>query len=467
MIRTIRWQAVVALAATLLLGLLLLYLAYTTTTLVVPARGGIYIEGVPGEPAFVNPLLCGYNEVDADLVYLLFSSLTKINERGEVIPDLAKEWDVSADGLTYTFHLRRDVRWHDGERFTADDVLFTIQSVQDHDFQGPPELATLWRAITVKKKDDYTVSFTLEKPFAPFLAYTTLGILPQHLLEGVPAAELPRHPFNSHPVGTGPFQISELTKDHALLEPNPYYYGLRPYLDGIEFKFYRDYGDIFTAYEEGGVQGISRVLPKDLDKVRQEEGLNLYSARLSRYTLIFLKLKDPVFQEKEVRQALLWAIDRERIIDQILDGQGLIAHSPLLPDSWAYNEDISRYDHDPQRAISLLEEAGWMDEDDDAVREKEGVRLEFPLLTNDDPLRIRIIEEVARELGEVGVKVHTQALSYGVGEALQSHNFVAVLYGWRDLPPDPDLYEMWHSTQAQEGGQNYGGDLPALPEDIC
>jgi peptide/nickel transport system substrate-binding protein len=248
-----------------------------------------------------------------------------------------------------------------------------------------------------------------------------------------------------------------LTAERALLEANPYYYGQKPYLDKVEFRFYRDYGEIFAAYQRGEVEGISCVLPPDLDRVRQAEGLSLYSTWLSRYTLIFLNLEAPLFQEKEVRQALLWAIDRQRIIDQILDGQGLVVNSPILPNSWAYDEDIPRYDYNPQRAKALLEEAGWVDTDDDGVREKEGVLLEFPLLTNDDPLRVRIIEEIARELAEVGVRIHTQVLGYGVSEILQSRHFAAVLYGWGDLPPDPDLYEMWHSTQATDEGQNYGG----------
>ncbi len=457
MIRYIRWSALIAVAGTLLLGALLIYLAYTTTTVIVAAEGGTYVEGMAGNPTHLNPLLSGYNQVDADLVSLIFSGLTEINERGEVVPDLARKWDISEDGLIYTFYLRPDVRWHDGESFTADDVVFTIEALQDPNFQGPPELATLWQAVAAEKQSDHIVSFTLREPFAPFLAYTTVGILPKHILEGVPARELPRHPFSAHPVGTGSFRLLELTAEHALLEANPYYYGQKPYLDKVEFLFYREYGEIFAAYQRGEVEGISRVLPPDLDRVRQVEGLNLYSTWLPRYTLIFLNLEAPAFQEKEVRQALLWAIDRQRIIDQILDGQGLVVDSPILPNSWAYDEDIPRYDYNPQQAKDLLEEAGWVDTNNDGVREKEGVALEFPLLTNDDPLRVRIIEEIARELAEVGVGVRTQTLGYGVSERLQSHHFTAVLYGWGDLPPDPDLYEMWHSTQATDEGQNYGG----------
>ena len=201
------------------------------------------------------------------------------------------------------------------------------------------------------------------------------------------------------------------------------------------------------------------MLPEDLPKVREEEYLNLYTARLSGYMLVFLNLDLPIFGEKEVRQALLLGIDRQRIIDQILDGQGTVAHSPIMPDSWAYSHDTVRYEHDPRRAADLLTEAGWVDNDSDGVREKDEVRLEFTMLTNKDPVRRLIIEEIARQLWEVGVRVVPVAedSSWVVNEALRPRNFDALLYGWGNLPSDPDPYLMWHSTQIGGDGQNYAG----------
>jgi peptide/nickel transport system substrate-binding protein len=454
--RYIRWQAISAVAGTLFLGALLLYLAYTTTTLVVPDYGGTYVEGVAGSPSHINPLLSSYNQVDEDLVSLVFSGLTKVNETGEVVPDLAKSWEISEDGLTYTFNLRRDVRWHDGTTFTADDVVFTILALQDPEFQGRYDLATLWRTVMVEKKDNYTVSFNLREPFAPFLVYTSIGLLPKHILEDVPVVDLSRHPFNLQPVGTGPFRLLEASTEHALLEANPYWYGHKPYLSRVEFKFYPDYESIVTAYKRGEVEGISQVILSELDEIRREEKLNLFSAPVSGYTLIFLNLKEPIFQEKEVRQALLLAIDRQRIIDQIMDGQGLVATSPILPTSWAYNSDLPHYDYSPQRAMDLLTDAGWVDANGDGIREKDGTALSFALLTDDDPLRLRIIEEVARELAEVGVSVRTEKTgSSGVRDALRLRTYTAILYPWADPTGDPDLYVMWHSTQIQENGQNY------------
>jgi len=457
--RHIRWQAVIAIVGVVLIVVLLGYIAYTTTTVVVPDVGGTYVEGMAGRPSYINPVLCQYNQVDRDLVSLIFSSLTEINERGEIVPALARDWDVSENGLVYTFYLRRDVVWHDGEPFTADDVLFTVAAMQHEEYQGPPELGELWRTVTAEKINDYTVSFTLQAPLATFLDYTTVGVLPEHLLASVPAGELPRDQYNVRPVGTGMFKISEVSGDYVILEANPDYYGAKPLLSKVEFKFYPDYQSVFAAYQQGEVEGISEVLPEDLPRVRQEQYLNLYTARLSSYTLIFLNLDLPIFEDKEVRQALLWSIDRQRIIDQVLDGQGLVASSPIMPDSWAYNRDIPQYEYDPQMAARLLTEAGWVDTDADGVRENEGVRLEFTLLTNKDPVRRQLIEEIARQLWDVGVRVVpvVEDSTWVVNEALRPREFDALLYSWGNLPTDPDPYLMWHSTQIGGDGQNYAG----------
>jgi peptide/nickel transport system substrate-binding protein len=316
--------------------------------------------------------------------------------------------------------------------------------------------------VSVRRIDNYTVSFTLQEPFAPFIDYTTVGILPAHLLQNIEAKALPQARFNSQPVGTGLFQVEELSAKHIVLRANPHFYGARPYLSTIEFRFYPDYESIFGAYERGEIEGISRVLPEDLPKARGHRNLNLFSARLSGYTLIFLNLNNPntpFFQSKEVRQALLYALDRQKIIDQILDGQGLVVHSPIMPDSWAYDQNIKKYGYDPDQAKALLDQAGWVDSDGDGIREKEGIKLEFGLLTNDDPTRVKIIEEIARQWAAVGVKAgpQTSGVSGLVRDFLVPRRYDAILTQWQELPPDPDPYPLWHSTQGQGEGQNYTG----------
>lgn len=454
-----RWQVVIAALAVFLILALTAYTAYTTTTTLVPDYGGIYIEGVAGNPRYINPLLSTYNDVDRDLVALLFNGLTFADERGQIQPDLADTWEISKDNLSYTFYLRQDVRWHDGTPFTADDVVFTIDVLRAPGFQGPPGLAELWRTVQVEQVAPYVVRFTLAEPFAPFLSYTTIGLLPAHLLKDVPARQLPDHPFNMHPIGTGPFKVHEVTLQYALLLANTDYYGGRPYLDKIGFVFYPDYPTVLAAYHRGEIHGISRVPPEYLSEALAEDNLKLYFAPLSGYALVFLNLERPIFQEREVRQALLWAIDRQKIIDQILEGRALVANGPVMPLTWAYEVDIPQYTYDPAKAEILLEEAGWSDEDGDGVREKGELRLQFALLTNDDATRIKIINELTRQWAEVGVRAvpQTAGVAGVVRDFLAPRNYDAILYEWQRLPADPDPYPQWHSTQNLGMGQNFTG----------
>ncbi len=185
MFRRIGWQVLLVGIGFLVAATILLYMSETYTTEFRPAPGGTYVEGIGGYPQSLNPLLSFYNDADSDVVSLVFNGLTKLNRYSEVIPDLANEWSVDSTGITYTFKLRQDVLWHDGYYFTAEDVVFTIELLQDPDYPGPPDIGALWRTINVKQLDDYTVQFVLDEPYAPFLDYTTIGILPYHKLNGV------------------------------------------------------------------------------------------------------------------------------------------------------------------------------------------------------------------------------------------------------------------------------------------
>ena len=475
-----RWQVVITLLGIVLLGALLAYLTFTSATVIVPGAGGTYVEGLAGDPQYINPILCQHNQVDRDLCSLIFNGLTKLNEGGEIIPDLAERWEISDDFLSYTFHLRRDVLWHDEVPFNADDVVFTVQAMQDPGYRGAPYLAELWRSVEVVKVDSHTVKLTLEQPFAPFLHYTAVGILPAHLLAEVPAESLPNNPFNLHPIGTGLFRVEEVNAEHALLQANPLFYGPKPYLNRIEFRLYPNHEGALRAYERGEVQGISRVLPEDLpEAVEANSGLQLFSAQLTGYTLILLNLQDPelpFFQEKLVRQALFYAIDRQELVDRVLKGQGLVASSPVLPETWAYDNGVVGYEYNPQRAEDSLNEAGWRvpslsamvgdtnssnnnssEEGNESAREKEGVRLAFTLLTDDDPLHVELAREIARQWEAIGVKATPRAIGSGlVREYLIPRKFEALLIDL-ELDGDPDPYPLWHSTQANAEGQNYAG----------
>jgi peptide/nickel transport system substrate-binding protein len=456
----VRWQVLIASLGLVLLVGLLGYSAYSFTTEVVPTTGGTYVEGLAGSPQAINPLLCQLNDADRDLCRLIFEGLTALDEKGNVIPRLAERWEISPDGLKYTFYLRKDVLWHDGAPFNADDVLYTINALKDPAFPGLPDLANLWRTVTVEKIDAHTVTFTLVEPFAPFLDYTTLGLLPAHLWAKVPAALLEKSQLNAQPIGTGPFRVVEVSAERVRLQPNPYWRGRAPYLTGLEFRFFPDHRSLLPAFEEGLIDGLGHIALDDVATAASLDDLTLYSAPLAGYTMVLLNLNSPnapFFQDKAVRQALLYALDRQRLIDTVLAGQGLVAHSPILPGTWAYDEQVSQYPFDLKTANALLDAAGWQDSDGDGIRDRGGRALEFVLLSNDLPPNPNEAEFIAQAWAKIGVRAVPQPVTFAglVSDFLVPRNYDAMILHW-ELPGDPDPYPLWHSTQINSG-QNYAG----------
>ena len=354
----IRWQALIAVLGMVFLGTLLAYLAFSFSTVEKPDYGGTFVEGIAGQPNIINPLFDQYNSTDRDLAALIFNGLTRVDETGMIRPDLARKWDISADGLIYTFTLRSDVQWSDGAPLSAADVLYTIKTIQASDYPGLSDISDLWRTVAITQIAPSAVRFQLSEAFAPFLDYTAIGLLPSHILKDVTAADLPQAPFNRHPIGTGPFLLDELTVDHATLSPNPRFAGPRPYLGNLDFKFYPDTESLFAAYGRGEIEGISQISPENIVQARATRSLTLYSARLSGYTLVFFNLDKPQFQQKEVRQALSYATNRQGIIDDVLHGQGLPGAGPIVSNSWAFDPDIKQYRLRPGQGAGIARRRG-------------------------------------------------------------------------------------------------------------
>ena len=468
MTRRVIWQAVVACLGVVLIFIVLFRLVSTAAPEVVtqqaPAVGGAYVEGILGYSEEINPVLTPVmvpaNPVDQDLSTLVYDGLTSMDEKGQVVPALATGWEVVEDGAAYVFHLRQDVVWHDGAPFTAADVAFTIQAMQDPDYQGDPNLGELWRNVTVELLDDYTVRFTLDAPFPSFLQYTTIGLLPSHLLSNVPAAELPMHDFSTeHPVGTGMFMVESISPDRVVLAANPNFWGPSPYLERLEFWFYADWPGLLEDYERGEIHGFNVPASQSLSPLASIPTLQLYSAPSAGYGLVYLNLAReslPFFKVKEVRQALLYALDRQVLIDQSLAGQGLVADSPILPTTWAYTSSVRQYGYDPERAVGLLDASGWMDSDADFIRDKDGTEMAFSLLTTDDPNMVRMAEAMVRQWRAVGVDATIRSVSSDAAiYFVRNQNFDAALVQI-ELTADPDPYPLWHSSQA-ESGQNFTG----------
>jgi len=489
-VRHIRWQVVLIFVGVVLLGGLMVYLAEAYSIEREPAPGGTYVEGMVGSPQYVNPLLCQYNDIDRDLCTLVFSGLLRLDERGQLQPDLASSWEVSPDGLVYTFRLRPNARWHDNRPVTSDDVIYTIKLLQDPNFPGLQDVAALWRTVKAEEVNSLTVQLTLQEPYTPFLQYVTtgnFGVLPKHVLGEVKAADLPALPFNRKPIGSGPFQVEQFGSgetgqpQHVLLAAYPGYYGRQPFIAKIDFKFYPDYPSMLAAYRAGEVQGLNKVPADQLTSVRDTPSLNLYTGPMAGYTMIFLNQGDaalPFFQDQNVRQALLLGLDRRQIVEEVLHGQGLLADSPMIPGTWAYAADLPPLIPNRDRARQLLNEAGWRypvaqppareagaesgappvpvaGPNDTPIRVKDGVPISFTLYTNNNPLQVALAKAVAEQWQEIGVQASVLPVQAGLrNNYLEPRNYQAALIDMQ-LPSDPDPYPFWHETQSDPPGQNY------------
>lgn len=417
-----------------------------------------YVEAVIGGPSRINPLFAYQNDVDQDLSSLIFSGLTRLGGDGQVLPDLAQSWQTSDDGKTVTFHLRPGVQWQTGAAFTSADVLFTYKLLADPNFPGDPEQMPLWQALQCTAPDDLTVSCLAPDAFAPFLSYASIGIIPKHILESANPTKLLDDPFNRSPVGTGPYRLTQLDGSHAVLQANDSYYRGAPHLGEIDFQFYPDVSaataDVVRRKAQGLLVDLS-ASKDDAETLSSVDGLKAYPANLSALTLLYLNNSQPPLNDGAVRQAIARAIDIDDIISNVIGGRALRADSPLVPGTWAFDPQAERYKHDPGQAVDILEQAGWVLTGGASVRTRNSQTLHISLLTDADPLRGAVADEIAKQLREVGIEVEVQRQPSSdlVRNFLIPRNYQAAVYGW-DPGPDPDPYLAWHSSQSTGNGRN-------------
>jgi peptide/nickel transport system substrate-binding protein len=423
-----------------------------------------FSEAAIGEPALVNPLLAT-TQADRDLSRLVFSGLTRLDEFGQPAPDLAQSWDVSQDGLTYTFTLRPGVTWHDGEPFTAEDVAFTMSLLRAPDFPGPPELGSFWRTVETYAVDDSTVQFVLTQPLAAFPEYARIGVLPAHWLAGIDPAELPDDPFNTNPIGTGPLQWDYIKEANRAIEvhlspyPNFYDSQRRISLDEVVFRFYPNGNRAFQNLDGVEALAMGGLTPEQLDAALTSPGLNVYTSQLPVYGAVIFNQQSeslPFFQEQEVRLALIVALDRQALVNDYLSGQAIRSDSIILPGTWAYHSGLAPLPYNPNQADQLLTGAGWMRQGEERLRGTE--RLNFTLLVSDRPADQQLGELIIKQWQAIGVQVELDVVDADEQmERLESGSFDAALVEFSQGGlADPDPYPFWHESQAGEG-QNYGG----------
>ncbi len=414
-----------------------------------PAYGDLLIQGSIGDASNLIPMLAS-DSASHDISGLIFNGLVKYDANLNLIGDLAESWKVSNDGLTITFKLRQGVKWQDGKEFTADDVLFGFRTILN------PNTRTAYAGDFKEVKearviDPYNFQVTYLRPFAPGLSsWGSLVVLPRHLLEG---KDINTTPFSRKPIGTGPYLFKEWkTGEKIVLQANPHYFEGRPYLDGFIYRIIPDPATMFLELKAGGLDymGLTPLQYKrQTDTYKMRRDFRKYKFLAFAYTYLGYNLKDWKFQDRRVRQAITYAIDKEEIIEGVLLGLGLNATGPYKPDTPWYNPNVRKFPHDMAKARSLLAEAGWIGSGKENLLKKDGKPFEFTILTNQgNELRAKCAEIIQRRLGEIGIKVKIRTVEWAafINDFIDKKNFEAVILGWT-LGQDPDIYDIWHSSK--------------------
>ena len=375
--------------------------------------------------------------------------------------DLADKWDFSADGLTWTFHLKKNVFWHDGQQFTAADVKFTYETIKSPDYTGV-RTNDLKSITEIEAPDDFTVKIHLDKPYAPLLSKLTLGIIPKHIFETVPVAQMEESQANLKPVGTGPYKLAEWQRGQVVsLEANARYFGEGPYIDKVVYRVYQNDQAMLAALEKGEIDYMGTIPTDDVERVTKAlaDRYEFTPIPQNGYTYIGLKQTDPVLGDKAVRQALMYAANREQVVEDVLKGYGDVMNSNIPKASWAYAGDqLNEYKFDPEKAKQLLDQAGWKP-GSDGLRAKDGQKLTFKLLTSTGNKTLEsALVIVQKNWKDIGVDCQVEYLEWPVlvSQYLDMAQFQSYALAW-SLGIDPDFYLYFHSSAAvDDQGQLVG-----------
>lgn len=468
MFKKLRWQIIILLVtAVAVTGLLLLPETAQVAFAPKPSEGGEYTEALIGSYSRLNPLLDLNNPADRDIDRLIYSRLVSYDASGLPVADLADSWGVSQDGKTYNFTIRKNAQWHDGTPVTADDVIYTISLISSPGSIFPQSVKDLWAKIQINRLNDKALQFILPESFAPFLDYLTFGVLPQHLLSGVTADHLAEAEINMRPIGTGPYKFDSLIIQGGIvagvqLSANPDYYGKKPFIEKIIFKYYPTATDAWTAYQAGVVLGVSQITPATLNQALSDPTINVYTARLPELSIILLNLNNPekpYFEDIAFRKALYQGLNRSYMISSVLGGQAIEANGPIFPNTWAYNDKLTGIEYDPEAAIKALKAEKYLilDSGDEVRSDLDRHKLQFTLTHPNDEIHTRLAEIIQENWAILGVQVDLEALPYDelINDRLRSRNYDAVLVDINlSYTPDPDPYPFWHESEIS-GGQNY------------
>ncbi len=425
-----------------------------------PVPGGIYTEGIDGTFTNANPLYAS-SAPDRAASRLVFAGLLKYDNNNNLVGDLAQDWVLGPAQTHYTLHLKKNLTWHDGQKLTADDVVFTFNTIKD--IQAQSVLYNAWKDIAVAAPDANTVTFDLPTPLASFVHSLTVGIIPSHLLKNIPAASLRSAPFNAAPVGAGPFAwkfvevLGSPTTDRQqriTMAAFDKYAGGRPKLDGFNLITYSNEKLLVSAFKKKQINAMSglETIPGELAK---DKGVQLYATPLTSAVMAFFNNSHGIFSDANIRRALVSGVDRQPLANitghptQLVDG-------PLLRGQLGYDPGLTQRGYNYDLANQLLDQAGWARGDKNLRYNKNGQVLELSLRSQDTQQYSLTTQYLQQQWEKLGVKID---VTYYSGDDLQSqiissHEYDILVYGI-SIGADPDVYAYWNSSQASTTSQGH------------
>lgn len=463
---------------------------YNNNVTLIPVSGGTYYEGVLGYPRNINPLYDLNRDVDHDLSRLIYSSLYKYDESGQLVGDLAQDI-ATDDNKSFIITIRNDVRWHSGDTLTVDDIVFTFRLITNSDYNSP--LRKNFSEVELEKVSDNQIKFTLSSAYAAFPHLLTFGIIPQSMWENVFPDSAPLTELNLQAIGSGPYKFESLLKSKQgdikeyRLVVNDDYYGAKPYIRNIVFKFYQEPGELIEALNSGDVLGISYLPLEQRKLLLTQNSLNFNSLNSSQEDLIFFNQENNKnLSDLKVRQALALAIDKQGIVRDIFDNFYKVINGPLPISSFAYTDEVTKYDFNQDAANAKLDEAGWskIEINDENLgsdlpeikaikayasstaenvygtwRFKKDSKdvvtiLSIKLSFVDSNKYLQVSQKIKESWEAIGVKtILASATNAEIPNLVSSRSFEALIFG-EILGGDPDIFVFWHSSQVGGKGLN-------------
>ncbi len=415
---------------------------YKRYVISLPAKGGTYSEAIVGYPKTINPLYAVSRDIDNDLSRLIYSSLFSYNDQGVLITDLVDSYQLSEDFKEYTIAIKPDVKWHNGENLTTDDIIFTVRLLQDENYRSPLRLEL--SIASVEKVDDYTVKFVLSEPYAPFLEILTFGILPKSIWENIGSEAAALTELNLKPIGSGPYKFKSLIKNkngdlkEYNLEVNDLYYQEPPYIKSLNFKFFAEQSEAIRSFNNGQVDGLS-VLPFSWrQQLIFKDSISVSELLRPQLVGIFFNTNNNKnLEKKENRQALAQAVNKELIVNDVFFGAYKVADSPILKTNFAYHPNLEAFNYNLEAAKELITDA-----------------FDLKLTVIDVNGNLRVAEKIKSDWQELGLNIELVIISLEqAAEVIKARNFEALFYG-QLVGGDPDIYAFWHSSQVGERGLN-------------